>query len=157
MTLRFSFLRGNSGNGRIVVRRCTDQAEIAALPGLEGNVDRFFGFSTGGTYFAARYSDGRSVIWDIKKQQRVIEGLGWRSAEFSSDSQEFIACGDDGQVKRIQLNRVRSEPGFTIPRSYGLLRLRPQGNQLAGCCDGGLDIEIRDLSGGSLRKSLSHP
>jgi hypothetical protein len=56
-----------AGNGRIAIRRCSDQSEIAFLPSAGGELDWVYGLSPGGRYLAARYSEARGVIWVYPK------------------------------------------------------------------------------------------
>jgi len=152
------FFARNMGHGEIVVRRCSDQAQVAVLTAASaGSVDWFYGLSSSGRFLAAGYTGGTSILWDLQNQKPILQEAHWRSAAFSADGDKLIISGDPPQIQRFHLEPLRSDPPLDIPHTYARLGPRPQSDQVAGCVYGGSTVELRDLADGSLRRNFSHP
>ncbi|HLH56681.1 MAG TPA: serine/threonine-protein kinase [Verrucomicrobiae bacterium] len=145
-------------DGRTIVLNCSNRSEILTLPSAGGTLEWMFGLSPGGRFFAGRYSTGVSVVWDTERKGQVIrDQANWSAADFSADAQQFIASCEDGMVHRFRLSPFQPLPAFRVADPYRVIRLRPQADWVAGFGEGLKNVEVREVNGGALRKSLPHP
>jgi serine/threonine protein kinase/WD40 repeat protein len=149
------------GDGTISVRKVRDDSAVALLPSVGVGVGLLHAFSLDGRYLAAGYLGGRSIVWDIKEQQPVIDHLsGAISADFSADGRKITIACQDGQMRQFGLNPTLQLMCRPVKR-YCHLRVRPQGDWFAAYeleqeSLEARDLEVRDLRDGTLLKTLSH-
>src|SRR5207248_2851501 len=97
----------SESDGKLRVRRITDNSEVALLPSLGAGVQWLGAISPGGGYLAVSYQNGRSAVWDVQQQQPIITNiLGGITADFAVDGQTIIVSCEDGQLRRFGLNPV---------------------------------------------------
>ena len=133
------------------MRRVADNGEVALLPSVEPGLEWVLAASPGGRILRAQYMDGRTILWDVEKQQQVITNIfemAW--ADFDRDGEKLVASCGDGQLRQFALNPFHELPSLALGRSYNRFRLRPQGDWFAGYTEETTDVEVRDLRDGSL-------
>ncbi len=118
-------------NGRVSVRRCSDDLEIAAFKAPAARDVWFFGFSPDGRYLAASQTPvGGLTVWDLKERRAALSVRGdvGHGVRFSPDSRRIVVRGD-GEVLDYNLpggQLVRRWPGRMLSLAF-----RPDGAQIA--------------------------
>jgi serine/threonine protein kinase/WD40 repeat protein len=118
-------------DGRVTVRRCSDDLEIAAFKAPIVQNLWFFGFSPDGRYLAVSQTPiGGLAVWDVEQRRTALSvpgGVG-NGVRFSPNSRRIVARGD---AEVLDFN----VPGGQLVRRWPVrmetLAFRPDGAQIA--------------------------
>jgi eukaryotic-like serine/threonine-protein kinase len=104
------YARGD-GDGKVSVRRVSDDAELFRLRG-EGPLSFYDGlaFSPEGRYLAQSTRSGppdRVRVWKLDGPKPIVVVNGLQPFVFSPDGREFAACDPDGSIRRFDLKSGR--------------------------------------------------
>jgi WD40 repeat protein len=164
-------------DGRIVVRRMDDRAELHGFPWLDNSLDKtpLSLLSPDGRYLAVKGGPPTGPqevrLWDLSNGQELLACLAYgswsdnwhdRAMAFSADSRQLAYGAPDGSIRifdaRLGQEAVRiSIPMPDMPYAFAF---RPDGGQLAATQrsrtqPGG--VFLINLPDGAIERTLAHP
>jgi serine/threonine protein kinase/WD40 repeat protein len=152
--------KGDVREGRLSVRRLTDDQEVASLPGFGIRVVATR-FSADGRYLAVHYERGErhTYVWDLSRREailKVAQGTYNCSSAFSPDGRLVALSWPDHSIRIHELPSgaiwKNLPPGLPVTED---LHFQPEGRRLAVIS--GRVVQLRDVAGGAVVATFEHP
>ncbi len=160
-------------DGRVVVRRMDNNAEVRGFPGLDNIFYKqpLAVLSPDGRYLAIKggpiSAQLEVQLWDLMNNQELLAcpaGGTWernwhdRALAFSHDSRQFAYVGEGGSVRIFDVKLRRESARIPMPEMPYTFSFRPDGKQLAATQRGDAGgVFVVRLLDGVIERTLAHP
>ncbi len=143
-------------DGRLVVRRASDDSEITAVPVKPPGLYWIHAFSPNGRWLALSPDITWIEVWDLERRERRIRtrnGAGY--CDLSRDSRRVAISHEMSGVGIFDLDSGTLERQLDCGVVSGYLRFDPEGRRLAVFIHDPPHIEILDVASGKPLRSLA--
>lgn len=156
---RFELLARGDKQGGISVRRVSDDAELASLPGFGVPAAWIMQFSPDARLLAVAYGDTRRCrVWDWKEQRVVSDfnDVHQFAFDFSRDGRRAALGGTDGSIRVHDFETGQTTAQFAGSAQPHSLRFSPNGSQIAVSGNAKMLVEIHDVARGQKVATLTN-
>jgi WD40 repeat protein len=146
-------------DGRIEIRRTADDQFEFSLPARGSQVRRVHRFSVNGQFLPVSYSDGMTLVWDLKGRRAILRLHAQGSLyclDFTQDCQRLAVALTNGDVCVYETATGQRLQRFSVSILELRLKVSPDGSQVALFSETQKEVRLVELSSGQLLASLPH-
>jgi serine/threonine protein kinase/WD40 repeat protein len=149
-------------DGHVSVRRVTDGAEVARLPGF-GSGAFHLQFSPDGQFLAARFEGERSTVrvWDLSRGDEILlkvaSPCGMYAQDFSPDSRRLAIGLGKGLIGVYELPSGKEKKRLTLGEPAERIAFHPQGQKMAVSNRSNSSVKVFDAESGEVLHTLPPP
>jgi serine/threonine protein kinase/WD40 repeat protein len=149
------YARRNS-DGTISILAVEDDAELIRLPRIRVPADSG-GFSPDGAWHAVKYQDQELRAWHLAARTNLIAAKAALDFAFTPDSRRLIVVKPGAQLHAVELETSQVIWQSALSYSADHVAIHPSEPFLLVLKEGRNQIEIRNLTDGSLARSIPMP
>jgi len=144
----------------IVLRRATDDGELARLPAIDSAPSYPYPFSPDGAWLPVLYGDGGLRIWNVARAEPLLNVPAVRLHQiihFHPDGRRVVIAHRSTELSIYSLANGAEVKLFPIPYPAECVRFDPSGERLAITAMQRTEALVLDANSGAVQLSLPHP
>ncbi|HXJ56859.1 MAG TPA: WD40 repeat domain-containing serine/threonine protein kinase, partial [Verrucomicrobiae bacterium] len=144
----------------IVLRRASDDGELARLPDIGSAAACAYPFSPDGAWLPVLYSDGGLKLWNLARAEPLFSVpniLSTVSIDFHPDGRRVTVAQPSTNLPIYSLADGAELKSFPIPYLAHCVRFDPSGKRIAIAASNRREVVVLDADSGAVQLSLLHP